>query len=76
VTTLLAPTDSAEREAQVRAEFASIPDAGLIVGSPQKCIDRINKYRESGIDTFLFTIPHVVSSDYLEITGQEILGAF
>jgi probable F420-dependent oxidoreductase len=76
VTTLLAPTDSAEREAQVRAEFASIPDAGLIVGSPQKCIDRINEYRESGIDTFLFTIPHVVSSDYLEITGQEILGAF
>ena len=39
VTTLLAPTDSDVREAQVRTEFASIPDTGLIVGSPQKCID-------------------------------------
>jgi alkanesulfonate monooxygenase SsuD/methylene tetrahydromethanopterin reductase-like flavin-dependent oxidoreductase (luciferase family) len=41
VTTLLAPTESAEREAQARREFASIPEAGLIAGSPQKCIERI-----------------------------------
>jgi hypothetical protein len=33
VPTLLAPTESAEQEAQVRREFASIPESGLIVGS-------------------------------------------
>jgi probable F420-dependent oxidoreductase len=76
VTTLLAPTESAEREAQIRREFASIPETGLIVGSPQKCIERINEYRESGIDTFLFTIPHVASSDYIHTSGQEVLSAF
>jgi probable F420-dependent oxidoreductase len=75
VTTLLAPTESAEQEAQVRREFASIPETGLIVGSPQRCIERINEYRESGIDTFLFTIPDVATSDYLHATGQ-ILNAF
>lgn len=76
VTTLLAPTDSAEQEEQVRREFASIPESGLIVGSPQKCIERINEYRESGIDTFLFTIPYVASSDYIHTTGERVLGAF
>jgi alkanesulfonate monooxygenase SsuD/methylene tetrahydromethanopterin reductase-like flavin-dependent oxidoreductase (luciferase family) len=76
VTTLLAPTDSAEREAQVRREFASIPEAGLIVGPPQKCIERINEYRESGIDTFLFSIPVDANSRYLHTAGQEVLSAF
>jgi probable F420-dependent oxidoreductase len=76
VTTLLAPTESAEQEAQVRGEFASIPQAGLIVGSPQQCIERINDYRDAGVDTFLFTIPHVASSDYIHTTGQHILTAF
>ncbi len=76
VTTLLAPTDSAEQEEQVRREFASIPESGLIVGSPQKCIERINEYRESGIDTFLFTIPYVASSDYIHTTGERVFGTF
>jgi len=76
VTTLLAPTESAEQEARVRQEFASIPETGLIVGSPQKCIERINAYREAGIDTFLFTIPDVASSDYIHTAGEEILSAF
>ncbi len=76
VTTLLAPTESAEQEARVRQEFASIPEAGLIVGPPQKCIDRIHDYRESGIDTFLFTIPDVASSEYLHVAGGEVLSAF
>lgn len=76
VTTLLAPTDSAERQAQVRRQFASIPESGLIVGSPQQCIERINEYRESGIDTFLFTIPDVAGSDYLHTAGHHVLPAF
>lgn len=48
VTTLLAPTESAEQEARVRQEFASIPEAGLIVGSPPKCVERINDYFYGG----------------------------
>jgi probable F420-dependent oxidoreductase len=75
LTALLAPTDSAEQEAEIREEFSSIPESGLIVGSPQKCIDRINEYRESGIDSFLFTIPDVANSDYLHTAGQEIISA-
>ena len=76
VTTLLAPTESAEQEARVRHEFASIPEAGLIVGPSQKCIERINEYRTAGVDTFLFTIPDVASSEYIHTAGQEILPAF
>lgn len=76
VTTLLAPTESAEQEARVRQEFASIPETGLIVGSPQKCVERINAYREAGIDTFLFTIPDVASSDYIHTAGAEVLSVF
>src|SRR6478735_2181803 len=76
LTALLAPTDSAEQEAEIREEFSSIPESGLIVGSPQKCIDRINEYRESGIDSFLFTIPDVANSDYIHTAGQEIISAF
>ena len=75
VTTLLAPTESAEQEARVRQEFASIPDTGLIIGSPGQCIERINEYCESGVDTFLFTIPDVASSEYLDIAGEEVLSA-
>ena len=76
VTTLLAPTESSEQEAEVRAEFASIPAQGLIVGSPQQCVDRINEYREAGVDTFLFTIPHVATSDYIHTAGDSVLNTF
>lgn len=76
VTTLLAPTESAEQEARVRQEFASIPETGLIVGPPQKCVERINEYREAGVDTFLFTIPDVASSEYIHTAGEEILTGF
>ncbi|MFI5510527.1 TIGR03619 family F420-dependent LLM class oxidoreductase [Mycobacterium sp. NPDC051804] len=76
VTTLLAPTESAEQEARVRQEFASIPETGLIVGPPQKCVERINEYRAAGVDTFLFTIPDVASSEYIHTAGQEILTGF
>jgi len=73
VTLLLAPTESDEQEAGVRAEFASIPEAGVITGSPAACIDRIGQYRDRGVDHFLFTIPHVVASEYLHVVGREII---
>jgi alkanesulfonate monooxygenase SsuD/methylene tetrahydromethanopterin reductase-like flavin-dependent oxidoreductase (luciferase family) len=73
---LLAPTHSAEQEAQIRAEFSAIPDSGLIVGPPDKCIERINEYYESGVDTFLFTIPHVAESDFIHTVGENVLTAF
>ena len=73
VTLLLAPSDSAEQDARIRAEFASIPESGLITGSPQSCVERIHEYQEAGIDHFLFTIPHVVQSEYLDIIGRDII---
>lgn len=76
LTALLAPTESPEHEAKIRAEFSSIPESGLIVGSPEKCIERIAEYLESGIDHFLFTIPHVATSDYIDSVGQNILPTF
>lgn len=73
VTALLAPTESAEQEARVRAEFASIPESGLIVGSPDSCVERIREYQRCGVDQFLFTIPHVVQSEYLDAVGSDII---
>ena len=73
VTVLLAPTHSAEEEARIRAEFASIPESGLITGSPDSCVERIREYQECGIDHFLFTIPHVVDSEYLDVIGSDII---
>lgn len=76
VTVLLAPTDSADQEARIRAEFASIPESGLIVGAPGRCVERIREYRRCGVDQFLFTIPHVARSEYLDIVGREIIPSF
>ncbi|ORA14385.1 LLM class flavin-dependent oxidoreductase [Mycobacterium asiaticum] len=73
VTALLAPTASEERAARIRAEFASIPASGLIVGSPEQCVERIREYQRAGVAQFLFTIPHVARSEYLDIVGQEII---
>ncbi|ORX19144.1 LLM class F420-dependent oxidoreductase [Mycobacterium szulgai] len=75
VTALLAPTESAQDESRIRAEFASIPESGLIVGSPERCIARIEEYQDGGIGQFLFTVPHVVRSDYLHVIGRDILPA-
>lgn len=75
VTVLLAPTGSAGQEATIRDEFASIPESGLIVGSPQSCVERIRAYQDCGIDQFLFTIPHVVQSEYLDVVGRDIIPA-
>ena len=76
LTALLAPTDSAEQEAEIRQEFSAIPESGLIVGPADKCIERINEYYESGVDTFTFTIPHVARSDFIHTVGQKVLTAF
>jgi probable F420-dependent oxidoreductase len=73
VTVLLAPTGSAEQEGRIRAEFASIPESGLIVGSPESCLERIHEYQRCGIDHFLFTIPHLVQSEFLDVVGREIV---
>lgn len=73
VTALLAPTESAAAEERIRAEFASIPESGLIVGPVEKCLDRIHEYRRSGIDHFLFAIPHVARSDHLARVGEAIV---
>jgi probable F420-dependent oxidoreductase len=73
---LLAPTESAEQEARIRAQFSGVPDSGLIVGPADKCIERINEYYESGVDTFLFTIPHVAESDFIHTIGENVLTAF
>ncbi|MCH9735631.1 MAG: TIGR03560 family F420-dependent LLM class oxidoreductase [Actinomycetia bacterium] len=72
-TLLLAPTKSADQESRIRAEFASIPAHGQIIGSPERCVARINEYREQGIGHFLFTIPHLVDSELLDVVGQEVL---
>lgn len=73
VTLLLAPTNTAEQETRVRAEFASIPESGVITGSPDRCVERIHEYQASGIDHFLFTIPHVDKSGYLDVIGRDII---
>ncbi len=73
VTALLAPTRSADQESSLRAEFSSIPESGLMVGTPEHCVDRINEYRSAGVDQFLFTIPHVATSEYIDVVGTEII---
>lgn len=73
VTLLLAPTRSTGQESAVRDEFTSIPTHGQIIGSPERCVERINEYRESGVSHFLFAIPHLANSDYLDVIGHEVL---
>jgi probable F420-dependent oxidoreductase len=76
LTVLLAPTESAEQQGQIRAEFSSIPPSGLIVGTPEECADRIDEYRQCGVNHFLFTIPHLTSSEYLAAVGETIVPHF
>ena len=76
LTAVLAPTQSAKQEAQIREQFSSIPDAGLIAGPADKCIELINEYYECGVDTFLFTIPDVARSDLIHTVGHNVMPAF
>jgi F420-dependent oxidoreductase-like protein len=73
VMVLLAPTECGEQEARIRAEFVSIPESGLITGSTDRCVERIREYQDCGVDQFLFTVPHVVRSDYLGVIGRDII---
>ena len=73
VTTLLAPTGSRATQEELRARFKSIPDTGLISGTPEACVERIREYQDAGIDHFLFTIPDVADSAYLDVIGEQIL---
>ncbi|OSC39022.1 TIGR03619 family F420-dependent LLM class oxidoreductase [Mycobacterium decipiens] len=73
VTVMLAPTHSSTDETRIRAEFASLPESGLIVGPPDRCVERIHEYQRCGVEYFLFTIPHVVQSEYLDVVGHEII---
>jgi probable F420-dependent oxidoreductase len=76
LTAVLAPTESAEHQERIRAEFSSIPSSGLIVGTPAQCVDRLEEYRRSGVDHFLFAVPHVTSSDHLAAIGEAIVPHF
>lgn len=73
ITTLLAPTDSPAQQDQLRTRFRSIPDTGLITGTPEACVERIRAYQDAGIDHFLFTIPDVADSTCLDVVGEQIL---
>ena len=73
VTLLLAPTHSVADETRIRREFASIPESGLIVGPPDRCVERIREYQDCGVTHFLFTIPRVVESDHLHVIGRDII---
>ncbi len=70
---LLAPTESGEQEARIRAEFASIPESGLITGSADRCVERIGEYQDCGVDQLLLTVPHMVRSDYFHIIGRDVI---
>ncbi|CAM4459500.1 Phthiodiolone/phenolphthiodiolone dimycocerosates ketoreductase [Mycobacterium basiliense] len=76
LTAVLAPTRSAAQEAEVREQFSSIPNSGLIVGPADRCIERIDEYYKSGVDTFLFAIPDVGRSDFIHTVGQKVIPAF
>ncbi|MTD54733.1 TIGR03619 family F420-dependent LLM class oxidoreductase [Amycolatopsis pithecellobii] len=73
LTTLLAPTESPAAQQQLRARFKSIPESGLITGSPEACLARIREYQDQGINHFLFTVPDVAESDHLDVVGEQIL---
>ena len=60
-------------ESDTPDRFKSIPGTGLISGTPEACVERIREYQDAGIDHFLFTIPDVADSAYLDVAGEQIL---
>ena len=36
-------------------------------------MERIREYQDRGVDHFLFTIPHVVQSEYIHVIGRDII---
>lgn len=75
VTLLLAPRRGSAAAQALRERFAAIPASGLIVGTPQQCIDELRRYVEVGVRHFLVTIPDVAASESLELAGRHVLPA-
>lgn len=73
VTLLLAPTDSPAAADELRARFRSIPEGGLVIGPPDACLERIAQYQDAGIGHFLFAIPDIAQSGYLQAAGERIM---
>jgi hypothetical protein len=70
VTTLLAPGESAEHEAQVRRKFASVPESGCLSGNRRSASSE-----STNTVNLESTLPDVASSDYLDTAGNEVLRA-
>ncbi len=52
----------------------------IIVGSPEKCIEKVNKYKEAGIDQLLcllnpYNIPHKSVMRSVELLGKHVIPA-
>jgi probable F420-dependent oxidoreductase len=75
VTLLLAPQRDTGAAQALRRRFAAIPGSGLIVGTPDQCIDQLRGYVRVGVRHFLITIPDVVAGDALELAGRHVLPA-
>ncbi len=67
--------DPAAAEAE-RANFAVVPDSGVIAGDPDTCIRRLGPYLEAGVRRLLLTIPFVDEKpERLRLAGEKILPA-
>ncbi|MEE9273857.1 MAG: LLM class flavin-dependent oxidoreductase [bacterium] len=73
---MLIPEKSrADAEAE-RANYASIPDEGVIAGTPADCVARIRPYLRAGVRRFLFTIPNLAERpERLRLAGEEVVPA-
>ena len=70
---LIPEKDAAVAEA-ARRSFAVVPDSGVIAGTPETCIQRLEAYVRVGVRRILLTIPDVDKKPYrLLLTGEEIL---
>ncbi len=59
-----------------RANFAVVPDSGVVAGSPDYCIERLGAYLKAGVRRLLLTIPFVDEKpERLRLAGEKILPA-
>ena len=70
---LLLPSHDRARIEAEKKRFAAIPEAGIISGTPQECVERMMEYVDAGVRHFLYTIPDVAEMDMLRLAGEEIL---
>jgi probable F420-dependent oxidoreductase len=69
---VIVSNDSAEVQ-ELRSQFGAIPPDGIVAGTPEQCVQRLQEYRDAGVHHFLFTIPHVEKLDSLHLVGEKIL---